>query len=164
MCQLQTTSDTSRFKAQPDIEQLIVTQSGTANDNVVATVPYAYLRPCGHVQYSSNCHEHQEWVSKPEWFLPFKSRVGSALFALGGGIHVTHSLTFTSGATPGDLLMASMATKPISSTYQQTHWWDSNRRALTPRAKAQLTELCQCHFEVSFQVTTDKQRRSDGLG
>ena len=35
--------------------------------------------------------------------LGFKARVGSALFTLGGGVHVTHSLRFTSGATPADL-------------------------------------------------------------
>ena len=40
------------------------------------------------------------WVSKPEWV---------ALFMLGGGIGVTHSLRFTFGATPVDLLAASMA-------------------------------------------------------
>ena len=43
------------------------------------------------------------WVSKPEW---------AALFILGGGIHVTHSLRFTSGATPADLLVASMVAEP----------------------------------------------------
>ena len=38
---------------------------------------------------------------------------------LGGGIHVTCYLRFTSGATPADLLAASMAVKPFSSTYLQ---------------------------------------------
>ena len=47
--------------------------------------------------------------------LGFKARVGFALFALG------ESLRFTSGATPADLLEASMATKLISSTYLQRH-------------------------------------------
>ena len=42
------------------------------------------------------------WVPKPQW---------SALFVLGKGVHVTHSLRFTSGATPADLLTASIATK-----------------------------------------------------
>ena len=37
-------------------------------------------------------------VSKPEW---------AALFVLGEGVCVTHSLRFTSGATPADLLAAS---------------------------------------------------------
>ena len=41
--------------------------------------------------------------SKPEW---------AALFTLGGGVHVTCSLRFTSGVTPADLLVASMATDP----------------------------------------------------
>ena len=48
------------------------------------------------------------WVSKPEW---------AVLLVLSRGIHVTHSLRLTSGATPADLLATSMAAKPISSTY-----------------------------------------------
>ena len=36
------------------------------------------------------------WVLKPGW---------AALFTLGGGIHVSHSLRFTSGATPADHLV-----------------------------------------------------------
>ena len=44
--------------------------------------------------------------------LGFKARVGSALFELSGGVHVTHSLRFTSGVTPADLLVASMAAEP----------------------------------------------------
>ena len=44
--------------------------------------------------------------------LGFKTRVGSALFELGRGICVTHSLRFTSDVTPADLLVASMAAKP----------------------------------------------------
>ena len=51
---------------------------------------------------------HLLWFSKPEW---------AALFTLSGGIYVTHSLRFTSGATPADLLAVSMAAKRISSTY-----------------------------------------------
>ena len=47
-------------------------------------------------------------ISKQEWV---------ALFTLGRGICVTHSLTFISGATPADLLAASIAAKPSSSTY-----------------------------------------------
>ena len=57
---------------------------------------------------------HHFWtpgdVSKPEWV---------AIVMLGGGIHVTGSLRFTSGVTPADLLAASMATEPFSFTYQQ---------------------------------------------
>ena len=41
--------------------------------------------------------------------LVFKARMGSALFALGRGVCVAHSLRFTSGATPAHLLAASMA-------------------------------------------------------
>ena len=48
--------------------------------------------------------------------LGFKARVDSALFALGRDICVTCSLRFTSGATPADLLVASMAAEPMSST------------------------------------------------
>ena len=43
------------------------------------------------------------WVSKPE---------AAALFELCRGICVTHSLRFTSGVTPADRLVASMAAKP----------------------------------------------------
>ena len=53
------------------------------------------------------------WVSKPEC---------AAIFVLGGGVRVTCSLKFTSGATPANLLVASMASKPFSSTIT------SNRR------------------------------------
>ena len=44
------------------------------------------------------------WVSKAEW---------AVLFALGRGIHVAHYLRFTSGVTPDELLVASMAAGPI---------------------------------------------------
>ena len=47
-------------------------------------------------------------ISKPEC---------TALFMLSRGACVTHSLRFTSGVTPADLLAASMAAKPIISTY-----------------------------------------------
>ena len=53
--------------------------------------------------------------------LGFKARVGSTLFELSGGIHVTLtcSLRFTSGVTPADLLAASMAAEPsLSHTYK----------------------------------------------
>ena len=43
---------------------------------------------------------------KPDW-------------ALGGGLHVTNYLGFISGATPADLLVANMATKPFLSMYLQ---------------------------------------------
>ena len=46
---------------------------------------------------------HLILVSKPEW---------AALFMLDGGVHVTHSLRFTSGAMPADLLEASMVAEP----------------------------------------------------
>ena len=42
-------------------------------------------------------------VSKPEW---------TVLFTLGGGVCVTHSRRFPSGATPAGLLGASMAVQP----------------------------------------------------
>ena len=53
------------------------------------------------------------------------------------------TMRFTSGATPADLLVASMAAKPISSTYLRRHWWELNGRPLTPWANAQPTELCR---------------------
>ena len=57
--------------------------------------------------------------------------------------NITCSLRLTSGATPADLLVASMAAEPISSTYLRRHLWESNRRPLAPLANAQPTELCR---------------------
>ena len=53
---------------------------------------------------------HVLWVSKPEW---------AALFAIDGGVHVTHSLRFTTGAIPTKLLVASVAVELFSFTYLQ---------------------------------------------
>ena len=53
---------------------------------------------------------HILWVSKPEW---------AALIILARGIHVTHSLRFTYGATPANLLVASIAAELFFSTYLQ---------------------------------------------
>ena len=50
------------------------------------------------------------WQHKPKWW---------ALFALCRAVHVTHSLRFTSGMTPADLLTASMAAMLFSSMYLQ---------------------------------------------
>ena len=69
--------------------------------------------------------------------------------------NITHSLRFTSGATPADLLAASMATEPISSTYLQRHWWESNGRPLTPWANAQPTELCRLGNFKASSIPTD---------
>ena len=41
--------------------------------------------------------------------------------------NVTHSLRFTSGTTPADLLAASMAAEPISSTYLRRHFLEVKR-------------------------------------
>ena len=43
----------------------------------------------------------------------------TALYVLDRGIHVTCSLKFTSGVTPANFLVVSMATIQISSTYLQ---------------------------------------------
>ena len=48
---------------------------------------------------------------------PLGSKARVALFTLGRGVYVTHSLRFSSGAAPADFLDASMAADPISSTY-----------------------------------------------
>ena len=47
----------------------------------------------------------------------FQSQSGQPYLHFGRGICVTFSLRFNSGATPADLLVDSMATKPFSSTY-----------------------------------------------
>ena len=52
------------------------------------------------------------WVSKQEW---------AALFKFGRGICVTHSLRFTSGVTPVDLLVASKAAEPEWHSICPTH-------------------------------------------
>ena len=61
------------------------------------------------------------WDSRSEW---------AALFALGRGICITHSLKFACGATPADLLAA-------------RHWWGSNGRPIVPQTNALPTELCR---------------------
>ena len=49
--------------------------------------------------------------------LGFKTRVVGSLIHAWQRVHVRCSLRFTSGATPANLLAASMAAEPISSTY-----------------------------------------------
>ena len=74
----------------------------------------------------------------------------AALFALGGGICITHSLGFTSGATPADLLAASIAAKPsfpatlwgIGGTRNQDHAAAHSVRF--GRLDALPTELSRC--------------------
>ena len=63
-----------------------------------------HSHPCFGLQW------HILWVSKPEW---------ATLVILGRGIRVTHSLRFTSGATPANLLVASIAAELFFSTYLQ---------------------------------------------
>ena len=54
------------------------------------------------------------------WYLLLVSNPHlAALFTLGRGIHITHTLIFTSGVTPANLLASSMATEPISSSSEQ---------------------------------------------
>ena len=53
------------------------------------------------------------------WGHPFWTSSDVSLFTLGRGVRVRRSLRFTSGVTPADLLVASMATELISSTYLQ---------------------------------------------
>ena len=49
--------------------------------------------------------------------LGFKARVGSALFALGRGVHVTCFLRFISGATPLLVYNASIAASRLPHTH-----------------------------------------------
>ena len=67
---------------------------------------------------------HLLWVSKPPW---------AVLFVFGRCVNVTCSLKFTSSMTPADLLVASMATEPFSSTYLQGgNGGTQNLRSLMP--------------------------------
>ena len=91
---------------------------------------------------------HLLWVSKPEW---------AALFILGRSIHDVHFLRFTSRATPADLLVANMATKPFSSTYLQTNIGGAPDWAIP--ARLNLTYLCpankvllNCEYLVSCSI------------
>ena len=73
------------------------------------------------------------WVSKPEW---------AALFALGGGIHVTHpwDLCWPLGGQHGSWtdLFHIPATR---------HWWGSKVRSIVPRGKTLPTELCPLGYK-----------------
>ena len=81
----------------------------------VADVNYILLN-------EKNIFAGYKYFLSDHWYYCFgllvMSSLGSkALFILGSSIHVTHSLRFTFGATPDDLLVASIATELISSTY-----------------------------------------------
>ena len=62
--------------------------------------------------------------------LGFKARVGSTLFAFGGGLHNIHSLRFTSGATPLPVYNASIAAShlPHMRVSAEVGCWDLNCR------------------------------------
>ena len=62
--------------------------------------------------------------------LGFKARVGSALSALGGGIHAIHSLRFTSGVTPLLVYNACIAASHLPHMHISTEMrcWDLNCR------------------------------------
>ena len=63
--------------------------------------------------------------------------------------NVTHSLRFISGATTADLLAASMATEPISSTYLRRHWWELNGRPLAPWVNAFFV-FPSCYYYIHY--------------
>ena len=97
------------------------------------TVPENTIQAATHIKPMRDLFKHfwRTWVLLWAYWYPcfgllvmsplgFKARVGSALLALGRGVCVTCSLRFTSGATPADLLAASMAAKRVSSTYLWT--------------------------------------------
>ena len=72
----------------------------------------------------------------------FQKRQWAALFGLSRGVHVTCSLRFTSGVTIADLLMASMAVRPLSSTYLRAGIGRArNRRTLYWLSYASLSGL-----------------------
>ena len=82
-------------------------------------------------------------------------RVSSLM--LSGDIHNIHSLRFTSGVTPADLLVASMAAELFSSTYLLTgiggtQNWDlscCHSQCETRYADSLPTELCRLRFTYS---------------
>ena len=55
-------------------------------------------------------------VSKPEWIPPLACFLTCVQWVL----------RFTSGVTPADLLVVSMAAQPFWATYLSKHWWGSN--------------------------------------
>ena len=94
------------------------------------------------------------WVSKPEWV---------TLFALGGGIYVTCPLRFTSGVTPADLLVASMAAKALSCTYLRAgiggaQNWDllCHRQMLYQLSFCRLSQFC---CKTSLVLLLTRRRR-----
>ena len=95
------------------------------------------------------------WISKPEWV---------ALFILGRGICFTHTLRFTSGATPTDLLAASMVAKLFSSMYLWADiGWDQNQDLsccyclkVSDQADALPTELCWLSLNWNFSWSSLK--------
>ena len=88
------------------------------------------------------------WVSKPPW---------GELFAFGRGISdVIHSLIFTSDVTPADLLEASMAPEPFSSTYLQTSIGGAPDRDLEPC-------FALWQFEIGFYIYDLRLVTVDGI-
>ena len=99
--------------------------------------------------------------------LGFQNQKWWALFALCRAVHVTHSLRFTSGMTPADLLTASMAAMLFSSMYLQagiSGAWNeglSCHHSVWDQADTLLTELCQLgsiqviknfHFKIGKKI------------
>ena len=70
------------------------------------------------------------WVSKPVW---------AALFALGKGIHVTHSLRVSSGVTPPDLLVS----QSLPCTCKQALVRLKTRPSGVPQSNTLLPLLCK---------------------
>ena len=89
------------------------------------------------------------WVLKPEL---------AAIYMLGGGICVIHSLRFTSTVTPPNLLVTSTAAEPFSSTCipVSRHWWGLTPGPIMPplnlwdQAGALLTHLCWLSYFDEF--------------
>ena len=83
----------------------------------------------------------------------------AALFTIGRGIHVKYSLRLTSGATPANLLAASMAAKPITATYLWTGLVELETGIYCATTVRQM--LCRLSYAGSVRVRTYLRQITD---
>ena len=95
------------------------------------------------------------WVSKPEW---------TVRFTLSGGAHDACSLWLTSGATPADLLVVSVAAEPFQSTYVQTTIGGAPDWDLSSSASQCDTKQTFCRLSYAGSAGFTKGRILNGFG